>query len=373
MKNLSNFLIDLISSPGLSGYEAPTRQLIEDAWKPFTDQLSVSQLGSLHGLKQGSHSTRLSVAGHAISEPRPSILFATHMDAIGLMVSKITDGFLNLSEIGGLDHRVLPGQLVTVHGREKIPGLIVQPPAHLLHPDIGNGPVPLENLLVDTGLLPNEVNRKVRIGDLISFAQEPIKMGKGILVGHSLDNRASVAALTHCLELLSKRTHPWDVWAVATVQEEETMAGALTSAFQLRPKLAVAIDVTWAQGPDTPKHNTYLLGKGITLGWGPNIHPRLKEAFADVADRLEIPYKLEAMPRHSGTDAYALQIARQGIPTMVVSIPLRYMHTPVEMIAMKDVKRAGRLLAEFVTELDVDFAERISRNPSAGSRQATDQ
>ena len=349
MKNLSKFLSELISSPGLSGYESPVRQLIEEAWEPLTDELSTSRLGSLHGLRRGTS-----------PDPRPGILLATHMDAIGLMVSKITDGFLRLSEIGGLDHRVLPGQLVTVHGRDELPGVIVQPPAHLLPPDIGKGPVPLENLLVDTGLFPDEVAKKVRIGDLISFAQEPIKMGKGILAGHSLDNRASVAALTHCLDLLGKRTHAWDVWAVATVQEEETMAGALTSAYQLRPKLAVAIDVTWAQGPDTPKHKTYPLGKGITLGWGPNIHPGLKKAFTEVADQQEIPYKLEAMPRHSGTDAYALQIARQGIPTMVVSIPLRYMHTPVEIIAMKDVKRAGRLLAEFITTLELDYLDTLS-------------
>jgi endoglucanase len=282
------------------------------------------------------------------------------MAAIGLTVSKITDGFLHLSKIGGLDHRVLPGQLVTVHGREELPGVIVQPPAHLLPPEAGSGPVPLENLLVDTGLLPSEVSKKVRVGDLVSFALESIKMGKGILVGHSLDNRASVAALTHCLSLLGKRSHLWDVWGVATVQEEETMAGALTSAYQLRPELAVAIDVTWAQGPDTPKHLSFPLGKGITLGWGPNIHPELHEAFKEVADRLEIPYKLEAIPRHSGSDAYALQIAREGIPTMAMYIPLRYMHTPVEMISMKDVKRAGRLLAEFVTELDDDMIERIT-------------
>ncbi len=352
MKNLSKFLIELISAPGLSGYEQPVRHIIADAWESRTDELSESQIGSLHGLKQGS-----------APEPRPSILLATHMDAIGLMVSKITDGFLHLSEIGGLDHRVLPGQLVTVHGREDLPGMIVQPPAHILPPDVRKGPVPLEHLLVDTGLASNQVKTNVRIGDLISFAQEPVKMGKGILMGHSLDNRASVAALTQCLDLLSKREHLWDVWTVATVQEEETMAGALTSAYQLHPKLAVAIDVTWAQGPDTPKHKTYPLGKGITLGWGPNIHPGLKETFADIADRLEIPFKLEAMPRHSGTDAYALQIAREGIPTMVVSIPLRYMHTPVEMIAMKDVKRAGRLLAEFISELDLDFAERLNSLP----------
>ncbi len=345
------FLNALISAPGLSGFEEPVRELIAAAWQPLTDELHVSPLGSLHGLRKGNS-----------PEPRPSILFATHMDAIGLMVAKIVDGFLYLSEIGGLDHRVLPGQFVTVHGRENLPGMIVQPPKRLLPPEIGSGPVPLEYLLVDTGLPPEQVLEKVRVGDLISFAQEPLDMGGDLLAGHSLDNRASVAALTLCLEQLSRRITAWDVWAVATVQEEETMAGALTSAFALRPQLAVAIDVTWAQGPDTPKHKTYPLGKGITLGWGPNIHPGLHEAFKDLADQLEIPYQVEVMPRHSGTDAYALQIAREGIPTMVVSIPLRYMHTPVEMIAQKDVQRTGRLLAEFAAMLEPDFMEQLTFN-----------
>jgi len=282
------------------------------------------------------------------------------MDAIGLMVSKITAGFLHLSPIGALDQRVLPGQSVTVHGSEDIPGVIVQPPVHLLPEDVGDNPVSLEYLFVDTGLTANEVERKIQIGNLISFAQEPIEMGNDFFAGHSLDNRASVAALTYCLELLSKRSHTWDVWAVATVQEEVTMAGALTSAYQLEPKLAVAIDVTWAQGPDTPKHKSFPLDKVITLGWGPNIHPGLYEAIKEVADQLEIANKIEPMPRHSDTDAYALQIARQGIPTAVVSIPLRYMHTPVEMISIKDIKRAGRLLAEFIASLEIDFLDTLT-------------
>jgi tetrahedral aminopeptidase len=349
MKNLTQFLNDLIVVPGLSGYETPARYLIEKAWEPLTDEINCSRLGSLHALRQGNG-----------QEPRPSILLATHMDAIGLMVSLIAEGFLHISEIGGLDQRVLPGQPVTVHGRDDIPGVIVQPPGHLLPPEIGDKPVPLEYLLVDTGMTAREVERTVRVGDLISFAQEPIELGKEILAGHSLDNRASVTALTHCLQVLSKRAHTWDVWAVATVQEEETMAGALTSAYQLNPQLAVAIDVTWAQGPDTPKHKAFPLNKGITLGWGPNIHLGLYQAFKDIADQLEIPYTMEPMPRHSSTDAYALQIARQGIPTMVVSIPLRYMHTPVEIIAMKDIRRAGRLLAELITSLEIDFMDTLS-------------
>ena len=349
MIELLPFLKEMITVSGLSGYEGPICSLIEEAWQPLTDELNISRIGSLHGLCHGSG-----------DDPRPSILLATHMDAIGLMVAGIEDGFLRLSEIGGIDPRVLPGQLVTVHGRKDLPGIVVQPPRFLLPPKASSGPVPLANLFVDVGLSAREVNRQIRLGDLISFASRPIEMGKKTLAGHSLDNRASVAALTYSLDLLQSRKHIWDVWAVATVQEEETMGGALTSAFDLNPQIAVAIDVTFAQGPGTPDDEAYPLGEGITLGWGPNIHPGIYKSFKDVADKLEIPTKLEPLPRHSGTDAMGLQMAREGIPTMVISIPLRYMHTPVEIISMKDVKRTGRLLAEFISGLDADFMDNLS-------------
>jgi endoglucanase len=282
------------------------------------------------------------------------------MDAIGLIVSSVVDGFLRVNEIGGLDTRVLPGQLVTIHGRRDLPGVIVQPSAHLLPKDVRKGPVPIKYLLVDTGLKPRQVSRLVRTGDLISFAQDPVSLQGETLVGKSLDNRASVAALTLCLEQLQSRLHAWDVWAVATVQEEETMGGAKTSAFQLRPKLAVAVDVTWAKSPGTSDHETFPLGKGPTLGWGPNIHPGLHKSFKALADKIEIPYAREVMPHHSGTDAFALQVAAQGIPTMVVSIPLRYMHTPVEMVSLKDIRRTAHLLSEFITQLEPGYMEKLS-------------
>jgi len=349
MSELQSFLKSLISMSGLSGYEEPIRDLIEETWRPLSDEVSVSRLGSLHALRRGTG-----------AEPRPSLLLAAHMDAIGLMVTGVLDGFLRVTEVGGLDPRVLPGQLVTVHGREDFPGVIVQPPAHLLPPDLGAKPVPLNYLLVDIGLPPRQVERKVRTGDLISFAQPPIEMSGELLAGHSLDNRASVAALTHCLQILQDRKHKWDFWAVATVQEEETLAGALSSAYQLRPTLAVAIDVTFAAGPGSPGHLTYPLGAGVTLGWGPNIHPGLHKAFAEIADRFEIPYKKEVMPGHSGTDAMSLQIAAEGVPTMVIGVPLRYMHTPVEVVSLKDIKRAARLTAEFITYLDDSFMDSLA-------------
>jgi endoglucanase len=197
------------------------------------------------------------------------------------------------------------------------------------------------------------------VGDLVSFAQPPLELSEDYLAGHSLDNRASVAALTHCLRELQGRLLKWDFWAVATVQEEVTLGGALTSAYHIRPTLAVAIDVTFASSPGSPAHLSYPFGKGLTIGWGPTIHPALQKAFKELADRLEIPYKLEAMPRRSGTDADALQIAAEGIPTMVLGIPLRYMHTPVEMVAMKDIARTGRLIAEFAAALDEKFMDKL--------------
>ena len=351
---LQTFLKKLISAPGLSGYEGPVRELIEEAWRPLTDELHVSRLGSLHGLRRGSLSKAQPANGKA-----PSLLLAGHMDSIGLMVTAVTEGLLGVTEVGGLDPRVLPGQLVSVHGREELPGVIVQPPAHLLPKDLRDRPAPLKYLWVDTGLLPSEVERLVRVGDLVSFAQPPIELGNELLAGHTLDDRAAVAAITYCLQELQGRELAWDLWAVATVQEEETLGGAFTSAFELRPDLAVAIDVTFGSGPGSPSHGTFPIGKGITLGWGPNIHPALHNTFKELADRLEIPYKLEPVPGNSGTDAIGLQVTAEGIPTAILSIPLRYMHTPVEMVSMKDITRAGRLLAEFAVQLDEHFMEKL--------------
>jgi len=119
------------------------------------------------------------------------------------------------------------------------------------------------------------------------------------------------------------------------------------------------VDVTFASSPGSPSHKTYPFGKGLTIGWGPNVHPHLFETMKELADRLEIPYRVEVMPHHSGTDAYGIQIVAEGIPGIVIGIPLRYMHTPVEMVMLKDITRAGRLLAEFVAGLPADFMEKM--------------
>jgi endoglucanase len=357
MSEITPFLKSLLSVSGLSGYEAPAAKLIEEKWRPLVDELTVSRLGSLHGLKKGS----ATVAG----AKRPAIMIATHMDAIGLMVTELVGEFLHITQVGGVDPRILPGTPVSVHatGRgavEELFGVVAQPPARALPAGMGDGPVPLKDLLIDVGLSAKDLAAKVKIGDLVSFASQPVELAGEVISGHTLDNRASVAALTVALEELMGKKHAWDVWAVATVQEETVFGGAYTSAYALRPDLAVGVDVTFAKGPGASDWSTFPLGKGPTLAYGPNIHTYVFTKFKELADRLEIPHAVELVPQHSGTDTYAMQVTAEGIPSMVVGIPLRYMHTPVEMVALKDIQRAGRILAEFIAALDLDFLEKIT-------------
>ncbi|MEL7626766.1 MAG: M20/M25/M40 family metallo-hydrolase [Anaerolineaceae bacterium] len=347
------FLKSMLSVAGLSGYEASIRDVITPVWQELSDQTWVSSHGSLHAMCYGEG-----------AEPRPKVMIAAHMDAIGLMVTGIEDGFLRITQVGGVDPRILPGQFVTVHGSQsgqtvELPGMVVMPPAHLLPKDGQKGPLPQKYLLVDSGLRAGEVEKLVRVGDVISFATEPRELSGDTLSGHTLDNRASVAATTVALDLLLRRKHLWDVIAVATSQEEVGGIGAMGSSFDIMPDFAIVIDVTFAKGPGGGDAVLFDMGKTITNTWGSCDHPALYEAMKATADEYEIPLARDFAPSGSGTDAYDVQIAQAGIPVVELGIPLRYMHTPVEVVSIKDVKRAGRLMAEFISNLPLDFMNTV--------------
>jgi endoglucanase len=194
MADILPFLKSMLSVSGLSGFERPIARIIEEKWRPLVNEIGISRVGSLHGFKRG-----------AGDEPRPSVMIATHMDAIGLQVSMIRDGFLHIVAVGGIDIHVLPGMEVTVHASgsgEELPAVVAMPPARLLPESHSDRLVEMNQLLVDTGLTPREVERKVRVGDLVSFANLPVDLAGEVVCGHSVDNRASVAALTICLEEL---------------------------------------------------------------------------------------------------------------------------------------------------------------------------
>jgi endoglucanase len=349
MEDTKSLLTALTAVPGLSGHERLIHQQLSELWSPLTDELRTSPIGSLHGLKRGEG-----------AEPRPSILIATHMDAIGLMVSGIENGLLRVTDIGGIDPRVLPGLTVTVHTQAgDLPGLVILPPRHTLPKGQQSGTVEHEYLYLDTGLLPQEVSQKVNIGDLVTYSLEPFDLGSGYLSAPALDNRAGVAALTEALERLQTRRHTWDIWATATVQEEIGLYGAQTSGFDLRPSLAIVIDVAYGSGPGAAGYETLDMDKGPSFDIGPSTHPKFYESFVRFSEENEIPFQRYAYPRSSGTDADTLQIAAEGVITMIVSIPIRYMHTPVEVVQIRDIQRTARLVAGFIEQLDDKFLDSL--------------
>jgi tetrahedral aminopeptidase len=362
--DLFKILQKLTETAGPSGREGETAGAIADLWQPLADEVRTDRMGNVIGLKRGQGEGE-----------RPLLLLAAHMDEIALMVKQFVSypqegaaeadelsGFLRVTSIGGIDLRHLYGQQVVVHGQRKLPGIIGALPPHLLPDDRQDKPYNFDELVIDTGLPLAELRELVAVGDFVSFRQPLRKLLNERVTGKALDNRASVAALTVCLDYLQGRQHSWDVMCVATVQEETRLLGAFTSAYAEQPDLAVAIDVTFGKGPGAKDGLVFDLGDGPTLGLGPNVHPGVYQALKDAAAAMEMKVHVDPHTRASGTDAFGLQIARAGIPTGLVSIPLRYMHTMVETIALKDVKRSGRLLGEFAARLDDRFLETLARD-----------
>ncbi len=334
----------LSEARGPAGREAPITQLLQALWQPFCHTLRVDAMGNLIGVRYGSG-----------PEPRPRLMLAAHMDEIGLIVIGLKDGFIQIAPVGGTDRRILLGQPVIVHGRRDLPGVIGARPPHVLTPEERGKILPWHKLYVDVGLLPEEVADLVSVGDTISIERSLIELKNGLVAGKALDNRASVASVTLALEELTRRAHAWDIYAVATVQEEVGTKGALVSAFGVAPDVAVALDCTFAQQYDDGGTGTYELNKRVYLGVGPNFHPGLLADLKRVAEREEIPVALDPAPGHSGTDAWAIQVAREGVPTALLEVAVRYMHQPVETLALRDLERTARLLAAFAASLDPSY------------------
>jgi tetrahedral aminopeptidase len=359
--DIAPLLKKLSQAPGLSGHEAGIRAIVLEEFGRFATETHVDKMGNAVALLRGSDR-----AAASPSTPRRSIMLATHMDEIGLMVAGVKHGFIHVVAVGGMDARILLGQEVIVHtqrgvhgrralpGRD-LPGIVASTPPHLLKASERTKIIPLDKLWIDVGLPARQVEQLVQVGDLISMRRSVLELKNGLLAGKAFDNRASVTAVAVCLEQLQQRQHAWDVLAVATVQEEETLLGAATSAFALQPDVAIAIDVTFGTQVNANGVETFALGKGPTVNIGPNMHPKMTQGLLAAAKRIELEARLEPLPGHSGTDGWAIQVARSGIPTGIVAIPLRSMHTPVETVALADIERTGRLLAEFICGLDEEF------------------
>jgi putative aminopeptidase FrvX len=342
MAETPDLLEKLLRAAGPSGHEAPASEVWREE-AAFAD-LATDGIGS-------------SIA--RVGDAAPLLAVVGHIDEIGLVVTHLDEnGFLWFAPIGGWDAQILVGQRVEIHGRDgPVPGVVGRKPIHLLDPEQRKKVVELKGLHIDVGASDrDEAAELVRVGDPVVIAGEPISLAGRRLVSRAMDNRlgayVALEALRRCHE---RGTLRGSVAAIAAVQEEIGLYGARTSAFEVRPDLAVAIDVTHATdapGVDEKQVGSHPLGSGPAIGRGSTLSPKVFELLVEAADAAGIEHTIEASGRTSGTDADAIQISRSGVPTGLVSIPIRYMHSPVEMVDLADVEATVKLVSAFAERLE---------------------
>jgi len=347
--NGKDFLKILSNGKGISGYEYLISEDVVEAFKEYADSVTVDRLGNVIAHKKGSGNGKI------------KILLAAHLDEIGFVVNDIEEnGFIRFSNIGGFDPRTVLGQEVKVYGKKEINGVIGSKPPHLQNEEEQTKTIKLEDMIIDTGYDKDELVKIVSIGDSITIKREMINLLNNRVAGKAMDNRTGVVSLYEAIKELGKFNHFADVYFVSTVQEEVTMAGGLTSAYSINPDLGIAVDVGFGSTPGVNKASTIDLGKGPGITLGGNIHPGFRKRMIEVAKEYSIPYQTTVSPGPTGTDARAIQISREGIPALVLSIPLRYMHTSVEVVDMKDIDYIGKLLAFFINSIKEDELEGLT-------------
>ena len=337
----------LLTAPGPSGYETAAASAWREAAAAFAE-VSVDGVGS-------------SVARVKGTAGGPLLAVVGHVDEIGVIVSHVDDdGFLRFAGVGGWDPIILVGQRVTLVTREgEVAGVIGKKPIHLMKDEDRKRVPELKDLHIDIGAKDGEEARgRVRIGDVGVIAGEPVELPNDRVVSRSMDNRLGCYVAYEAARLVAEAGgSPGDVAAVAAVQEEITFAGSRTTAYSLQPDVAIVVDVTFATdqpGIELGELTKHPFGSGPVLTRGSTIHPRVFELLHETAEAEEIPFTVESSTRATGTDADAVHVSRGGVPTGVVSIPLRYMHSPVEMVQLDDVANAARLIAAFAQRLTAE-------------------
>jgi putative aminopeptidase FrvX len=340
----------LVTAAGPSGYEQAPAAVFRDAAAAFAE-VTYDTVGSTVARVPGTGEGR-------------SVAIVGHIDEIGLIVHHIDDdGFLWFTGVGGWDPIILVGQRVEIATRSgRVPGVVGKKPIHLMKEDDRKRVPQLKDLHIDIGAADgDEARRLVRVGDVAVIDTTPVEFPNNRFVSRSMDNRIGCFVALEAARLVAEAGGaPGDVYALAVTQEEITFGGARTTAFSLQPDVAIAVDVTFATdqpGLSEQELGRHKFGSGPVLTRGSTLDPAVFELLHDAGEAEGIPFTVTASARSTGTDADAFHIARGGIPSSVVSVPLRYMHSPVEMVQLDDVENAAKLIAAFALRLkpDTDF------------------
>lgn len=332
-------MFKLCDSFGVSGNEYMLHGILEEYFKEYTDEIRIGKLGDFVAIKKGS------------SNGDFKIMIAAHADEVGLMVNDIDEkGFIHFTNVCGVDPKTLPAQEVIIHGSRDVYGVIGAKPPHVLSAEEMKKAISMEDMVIDVGMNREEVHSVISVGDFINIKRNCINLLSDYVTGKALDDRCGIAAMYECAKELQKMKHSADVYFVATTQEERGHHGAKVMSYEISPDIGIAVDVDFGDKYAYSDVKSEC-GKGIEIAVGPNIHPELADMMMKVADDYNIEYAIDVSPGPTGTDGWDIQVSRDGIPTLLVSIPLRYMHTSTEVISYGDVKEAGRLLALFIASI----------------------
>jgi putative aminopeptidase FrvX len=334
---LKELIFRLCAEPGTPGDENAVAKAAAQELRKYA-QVHIDGMGNV-------------VAKMGTPGAKNHIMLDAHIDQIGLIVTNIDEnGFIRVDRCGGIDRRVLPGSPVTIYGQEVLTGIVCCTPPHLS--DGSEDKVtPVEKMAIDAGLSKEQADALIRPGDRILLNANPRSLIGNRITAAGLDDRAGVVALIRCVQLLSAEKLNCELTVLCSTREEVGGQGAQTGTYCVNPTQAIAVDVSFAMQPGVPPEKCGTLGGGPMIGIAPPLSRKMTDAFIAIAKKMDIPYKLDIMGSSTGTNSDEIASTRAGVQTELISIPLRYMHTPVEVIDLADVENTAKLIAEYIKEV----------------------
>ncbi|NLD52558.1 MAG: M42 family metallopeptidase [Clostridiales bacterium] len=341
---VEEFLRSVTALPGLTGQEGQVAEYIAAAFRPYADEVKIDRCNNVIAHVKGDG---------------PRLQFCAHLDEIGLMVSKIEeDGCLRLRNVGGVDPRIMPGMQVQVYGKRQLTGVIGAKAPHLLSQEEREQNYKREDLYVDLGMPAPQVRELVQVGDLVALEARYVNLQNGRIATKTADDRACVAILYRAMQLLRGMKHKADLYFVATCQEEIGSYGAAMTAFSIQPDYGIALDVCHAHTPGAPSWRTHELD-ALVASTGPFVHSMVRRKLMETAKQNNIQVQTAVVPRSTFTDADSMNIQRGGIPTALLELPLKYMHTAVEVLDMHTLEEGARLLAHFACAAELAWEDEL--------------
>lgn len=332
-------------APGVTGNEVAVSDIVRGYYKAYTDDIFIDNMGNTYG-RIGDHG--------------PTLMVMAHMDEVGMMVTKVEDnGMLRLRSVAGVDPRVLPGSEVRVMGREVIPAVVGALPPHLQKDGDSTKAYTIDELVCDTGLSPERAKELISVGDNVTFAPvPPMKLKNDIIAGKTFDDRACIAVMLKAMDILKDYKLNCRVVFAASVQEESGGGGAKAAPYNIKPDMAIAMDVCHAPTPGTKPGETVDIDK-VSVACGANLHPGMFKLICDSCDEQNIAWDYDVCVAGTGTDAWDIQVQTGGVPCGLISLPLRYMHTSVEVISQKTLENCAKVIARAAMKLGADWEEML--------------